>query len=114
MESVFPSPDCLFKTPAMNPTDTMIEKTEALIQRLRALIHPIRLTIIFTLREKGELSAGELIDLLNQEQSLVSHHLQLLHKAGFVMQRRSGRRLFYQLNEPKLKEIEKWIDTMDE
>ncbi len=77
-----------------------IEKTSSL---LKLLSEKNRLRIICILRKK-ERCVCEIKDSFNISQSLTSHHLSDLQKAGLVDSRREGRRKYYSLTK-KGKEI---------
>ncbi len=69
------------------------EKTIAAV--LRAGGHPIRVQILELLNEEGEVSVNDVVKKIDSEQSLTSHHLMLLTKAGFIKGRRSGKFIYY-------------------
>jgi DNA-binding transcriptional ArsR family regulator len=71
---------------------------------MRLLGHPLRIKAIFLLTENEELSAGDLCRLLRSEQTLVSHHLGDLRKAGVLSTRRAGKSIIYSLHRKKLPE----------
>jgi len=62
----------------------------------RALADPTRFRVLCCLTEK-EASVGELVEALDIEQSLLSHHLRVLREAGLVEARRDGRQVIYSL-----------------
>ena len=59
-------------------------------ESLRLLADPTRARILFLLA-KGELSVGELQEILGMRQSRISTHLSLLRKAGLASDRRDGK-----------------------
>jgi ArsR family transcriptional regulator, nickel/cobalt-responsive transcriptional repressor len=66
-------------------------------QVLRILGDPTRLDVIRSLLQ-GPRRVGEINDLLNVEQSLLSHHLRVLREAGLVESRRNGKAVLYRLS----------------
>ena len=64
--------------------------------RFRALGDETRLRLL-ELMVDNERSVGELMDLTQLGQSLVSHHLRTLRDAGLVVTRRDGRWVFYDI-----------------
>ena len=64
---------------------------------------PNRLIIINELRS-GEKSVGELIQVLQLPQAVVSRHLSLLRNRGVVTARQQGTSHFYSLTDPKIGE----------
>jgi ArsR family transcriptional regulator, nickel/cobalt-responsive transcriptional repressor len=63
---------------------------------MQALATPSRVRILGTLR-RGEASVNELAEAIGMESSAVSHQLRLLRHLGFVIGRRDGRRVGYDL-----------------
>lgn len=47
----------------------------------------------------------EIVEELEEEQSLISHHLGTLRRCGFVKFRQDGRKKMYRLAEPSLLKI---------
>ena len=65
-------------------------------ESLRLLADPTRARILFLLK-RGELSVGELQEILGMRQSRISTHLALLRKAGVADDRRDGKHSYYAL-----------------
>ena len=63
----------------------------------RALADETRLRI-YLLLLKGELCVCELVDILNMEQSRISHSLRILREASLVDDRREGKWIIYSIN----------------
>ncbi len=61
------------------------------------LANPTRLAILERL-EDGAMNVSGLADLLDQEQSMVSHNLKLLERCGFISSERRGKEKFVSLN----------------
>jgi len=66
----------------------------------RALADETRVRI-YLLLLKGELCVCELVDILNMEQSRISHSLRILREASLVDDRREGKWIIYSVN-PKM------------
>lgn len=66
-------------------------------EKLKVLSDPTRLSVIELLLG-GPRRVGELHELLGIEQSLLSHHLRVLRDAGFVVSRRNGKGVLYDLS----------------
>jgi len=71
-------------------------QTFPLIDALKAAGEPTRMRILVLLRQ-GELSVGELVDILDQSQPRLSHHLKTLTQAGLVQRFPEGAWVFYRL-----------------
>lgn len=65
-------------------------------RKLRVLADPTRLSVMEALL-RGPRRVRELVELLGQEQSLLSHHLKVLRDAGLVAAVRDGKSVLYQL-----------------
>jgi DNA-binding transcriptional ArsR family regulator len=64
----------------------------------RALADPTRVRILSALADK-EVCVGDLADALEMGQSAVSHQLGYLRQMGLVANRRSGKHVFYRLDD---------------
>jgi ArsR family transcriptional regulator len=62
---------------------------------------PKRLIILDALRN-GEKSVGELVQMLNIGQAIVSRQLAILKDRGIVTPRRSGTTIYYSLTDPRV------------
>jgi len=70
----------------------------------QALAHPTRIAIAELLRRR-ELSAGQIIQLLEIEQANASQHLAVLRSKRIVIARKQGNQVFYSLRDRALGEI---------
>lgn len=68
-----------------------------LSQTLAALADPNRQKILKVLK-KSELPVSEIAKNLSITLATLSHHLDILRRAGLVSSRREGRQIFYELN----------------
>ncbi len=64
---------------------------------LRAAGHTVRVHILELLNKEGEVSVNDICEKLKIEQSLTSHHLSLLAKAGYIKGLRRGKFIFYSI-----------------
>jgi DNA-binding transcriptional ArsR family regulator len=71
---------------------------------LRALANETRLAIIDRL-SRGECQVGELVRLIDRDQSTVSKHLAILREAGVLDDERRGNMVFYRLVTPCILEF---------
>ena len=86
----------------------------------KALSDPNRLRILKML-ENGSLCVCEIRDVLNLANSTVSKHLSLLRDAGFILNEKNGKWVYYKLNqkaeEPHVKSLMKlmheWMNDED-
>ena len=79
-------------------------------ESMRLLSDPTRARIIFLL-SRGELSVGELQEILGMRQSRISTHLSLLRKAGLAVDRRDGKNSFYALTESLPAGVQKILEA---
>jgi ArsR family transcriptional regulator, arsenate/arsenite/antimonite-responsive transcriptional repressor len=80
-----------------NPGKVVMMDTATAVQALGALAHETRLAIYRMLVEQGPagLSAGIIAERLGVPPSSLTFHVQHLHRAGLVTQRRLSRQLIY-------------------
>lgn len=73
-----------------------------------------RLKILIALIN-GEFCVSELADILNMNQSAVSHQLKALRNAKLIRSRRDGRMIYYALDDDHIKDIldESMIHVLD-
>ena len=74
------------------------DRIEQFVQLLRVLGDPTRLRLLGVL-QGGECNVTALCERLQLPQPTVSHHLGLLRHARLVSNRRSGKQVFYALND---------------
>ena len=73
-----------------------LEATETHVEAFRALAHLTRLQVFFLLvRAKGEVSAGEIQEAVGVPGPTLSHHLDLLRRAGLIESRKEERYIYY-------------------
>ena len=75
---------------------------------------PARRRALELLADGGELTAGEITAVLQQELGLsqpgVSQHLKVLRDSGFVRVRPEGTRRVYSVEPAPLQDIDRWLD----
>jgi len=72
------------------------ETLQAVAQRFKILAEPARLEVLNVLRQ-GPLNVSELIEATGLNQANLSKHLQILHAGGFVVRRRDGLFVIYDI-----------------
>ncbi len=90
---------------------TATHDLETLTTRFKALSDPHRLRILDRLRG-GERCVCDLMDVLEEGQSLLSFHLRVLKDAGLVTDRREGRWMHYALSAGALEEIGRFVTSL--
>jgi len=71
---------------------------------LRCIGEPTRLQIL-KLLAGGEKCVGEIVETLDKEQSLISHHLRALKECNIVVARQEAPKIYYGLADPRLSEL---------
>lgn len=66
------------------------------VERLKILADETRLSVLKILMH-SPMQVGEMNKILGLEQSLLSHHLQVLRRAKFVVRERNGKAFLYRL-----------------
>ena len=77
------------------PPDEVTRVTEL----FRMLGDPTRVQILYALSEAGELCVCDIAAVVDMTETSVSHALRLLRAAGIVRNRRSGRMVYYSLDD---------------
>ncbi len=72
---------------------------------LKAVAHPIRISIIDLLDQSGKMSVSSMQEILQIEQSLLSHHLANLRDKGVVDTERVGKSIHYFLTDRTITNI---------
>jgi len=75
----------------------------------KVLANPARLAILEALRKRPR-SVNEIAKTLKQEQSMISHNLELLEKCGFVFSERKEKQRIYSLNQETAEPLFKLFD----
>ncbi|MBI3139408.1 MAG: winged helix-turn-helix transcriptional regulator [Sphingobacteriales bacterium] len=74
----------------------------------KALNDPTRREIL-ELLQRGDLTAGEIVEQFRISGPSISHHLDLLKQAGLVTAEKEGQFIYYSLNTTVVDEIMKWF-----
>ena len=73
-----------------------------------ALAHPVRRELIAAMKG-GALPATALVAKFKMSQPALSHHLQVLRRAGVVKQQQAGRQRLYLANAVALRQAHRWL-----
>jgi DNA-binding transcriptional ArsR family regulator len=74
----------------------------------KALNDPTRRAILELLKDK-DLTAGEIADQFHISWPSISHHLELLKRAGLVISVKEGQYVYYSINTTVMDEMLKWL-----
>ncbi len=79
---------------------------DAHVEALAALAHGARLAAFFHLvRARGEVPAGEIAASLAIPGPTLSHHLDILRRAGLIQRRRESRFLYYSVRREMVSDL---------
>ncbi len=81
------------------------EEAAHLAAALKAVAEPARLQLLNRIVAAGEVCACELVEPLGLSQPTVSHHLKVLHEAGFLERERRGRWIYYRVVPQRLYDV---------
>lgn len=73
------------------------EAAELIARRFAVLAEPMRIRLLNSLREAGEMSVQELAEALEATHGNVSRHLNLLYAEGIVGRRKDKTRVLYRI-----------------
>jgi DNA-binding transcriptional ArsR family regulator len=76
---------------------------------LRTLAHPHRLRMVQMLLQ-GDFPVGDLAEACGLPSAMASEHLRLMQRCGFLTSEKDGRKVFYRVAEPHLKNILKCVE----
>ena len=93
----------------MNKED--VEKMEDAAYMLKAISNATRLRVISLLNESDELSVSQLVEELDCEQSLLSHHLTDMRARGVLNCRKDGKNCFYSLKNKQITQMPSCIQS---
>jgi DNA-binding transcriptional ArsR family regulator len=80
-------------------------EAELLGKYFRVLADPTRVRILEALDTDGELSVGELVELLGVAQPSISNHLSCLRWCGFVTTRREHRTVYNRIADRRVSRV---------
>jgi DNA-binding transcriptional ArsR family regulator len=82
-----------------------VDEANALAEMFRLLGDPTRVRILFALLEAGELCVCDIAEAVGTSETKVSQAMRLLRNAGVVRNRRSGRNVFYRLDDAHVRMV---------
>ena len=80
---------------------------------LKSIAHPSRLAIINILSRQEWLAVSKISAELGMEQSLTSHHLNIMKMKGVLESKRAGKNINYKLKLTEVKEVISCIEHCD-
>jgi len=77
-------------------TLAQLQAADVHVEAFKALAHLTRLRVFFfVVRSKGEVAVGEIQEALGVPAPTLSHHLDILRRAGLLKRRRQERHIYY-------------------
>lgn len=91
----------------MKKSERHAENMEDALKMLKILGHPLRLSILCTLIDNGEMSAGDIVTAESDRasQSQISQYLNALKNEGIIQSRREGHFLYYKIADKRIKTL---------
>ena len=89
------------------------DKLEKAAFILKTVAHPTRLAIVDLLSQNEKLSVNEICEVLECEQSLLSHHLINMKLKGILRSEKDGLNVFYSLKERDVMKLIECIENCD-
>ena len=86
-------------------------RMERTAEILKTIGHPVRLSVLETLKEQEPLSVQDLMERTTTEQSLLSHHLSKMKDKGILTCQRDGKRIMYSLVDRHILNIFKCMEN---
>lgn len=90
---------------SLGPGSLSEDEAAELADGFKLLGEPNRVRLLFALLDAGELCVGDLAAAVDVSETTVSHGMRLLRAAGIVRNRRSGRRIYYRLDDIHVAEL---------
>lgn len=81
------------------------EALDLVAARFRVMAEPVRLRILQALEARGEMSIGELTEILGLSQPNVSKHVKILTESGLVARRQEGNTVYCTICDDSVFEI---------
>ena len=81
------------------------DQLEKASDKLKAMAHPIRISILFVLKEGDKMTVTQIHESLGIEQSTTSHHLGILKDKGVLCSKREGKNTYYYLRHNVLGQV---------
>lgn len=83
------------------------------LRLLKCMANDTRFQILKLLGER-EMCVCEIVEKLDKEQSVISHHLQRLRECGLIHKRVVGQKRIYSLSDPSIKDMLKRVRELSE
>jgi ArsR family transcriptional regulator len=107
-----------YKYLRMNKTTANLEASsniplEKMASILKTMAHPVRILILKLLKKRKQMSVNDICDALELEQSLTSHHLNLMKMNGILKSNKDGRQTIYYVSLPEVLKVIGCMENCD-
>ncbi|MEL7500237.1 MAG: metalloregulator ArsR/SmtB family transcription factor [Planctomycetota bacterium] len=92
-------------------TKKQLEAFQKAAECLKALAHPHRLRIVQLLLTGAPYTVNELAEVCGITQPMMSDHLRLMQRCGFLNSEKQGRTVYYTIAEPHLGKIMECVEA---
>ena len=83
-----------------------LQISEGHVEAFNALAHPTRLRVFFFLaKARREVPAGEIQEAVGTPAPTLSHHLNVLRRAGLIQSRREERFIYYSVRRDNVSDL---------
>lgn len=82
-----------------------LKKARKAARKLSAIDHSLRKRILLYLRWRGPATVTEIWIYFRIDQSIMSGHLAVLRRAGWVTTERQGKHIYYSINESEIDRV---------
>lgn len=91
----------------MTKKEKRLENMQEALRIIKILGHPLRLSILCSLIENGEMNAGDIVvqEANTASQSQISQYLNALKKEGLIESRREGHFLYYKISDKRVRTV---------
>ncbi len=92
-------------------TQKQLESLTMAAECLKTLAHPHRLRIVQLLLTDVQYTVNELAEVCGIAQPMMSDHLRLMQRSGFLTSEKRGRSVHYSIAEPSLSKIMDCVES---
>lgn len=94
----------------MKVTEAHRREIEERAAYLKALSSPVRLCMLYRMKEEGELCVSDFCECMEASQPLISKHLLHMKSLGLISSRQEGTKVFYRIEDEKLPRILTYLE----
>ena len=88
-----------------DPLDIQVHNLKKAALVYRAINHKLRQQMLVLVHQNESFTVTEIYTKLRIEQSVASQHLAILRRAGLMVTKREGKKIFYSVHYERVKEV---------